>query len=283
MTAAITVNSSSEMASAQEIKVRRMDLEFPDSIAEFWFDNNPFLTMLLTALSVSFPGGERFFIDSVRHYQDQIQDPELKAQIRGFIGQEANHTKEHIALNEFMDRKGYPAKAMEEFVRNKIAGMQKNWSPAQRLARTVALEHFTAIMAGAFLDHPDLLEKMDPHMAKIWAWHAIEEAEHKAVAFDVYKAAVGDESLRIRAMINVTIFFILVNTVRTLMLMQKSGNLFNLKAWFSGNNMLWGRPGVFRKIIPQYLDFYKKTFHPWQHNNQAQVEVMKQRYLGDKA
>lgn len=283
MTAAITVSADKLLDTARDIKVRRMDLEFPDSIAEFWFDNNPLLTMLLTALSVSFPAGERFFIDSVRHYQDQVQDPLLKAQIRAFIGQEANHTKEHIALNDFMERKGYPAKAMEDFVRDRIAKMQKNWSPAESLARTVALEHFTAIMAGAFLDHPDQLEKMDPHMAKIWAWHAIEEAEHKAVAFDVYKRTVDDESLRRRAMMNVTVMFILVNTIRTLMLLQRSGHLFNLRAWWKGSNLLWGRPGIFRKLIPEYLAFYRKDFHPWQHDNSAQVEAMKARYLGDKA
>lgn len=288
MTAAIPVNSTlaesnTNPEAAQVIKVRRMDMEFPDSIAEFWFDGDPMLTMVMTAMSVSFPAGERFFIDSVRHYQEQIDDPVLKAQIRAFIGQEANHTKEHIAMNDFMQRKGYPAKGMEDFVRNRITTMQKRWTPAECLASTVALEHFTAIMAGAFLDHPEALEKMDPHMARIWAWHAIEEAEHKAVAFDVYQQTVNDEALRKRAMVKMTLLFLIVNTARTLILMQRAGHLFNLRSWWKGSRALWGRDGIFRKIFPDYLAFYRKDFHPWQHDNRVQVDAMKARYLGDKA
>jgi len=265
------------------IKVRRMDFEFGQDIPEFWFDNNPFLTAMMTALSVSFPPGERYFIDSVRHYQNQIEDSELKAQIRAFIGQEANHTKEHIAMNRFMDEKGYPATKMENFVRDRIAWIQKNSTPEQNLARTAALEHLTAIMAGTFLDHPHVLDKMHPELAKIWAWHAVEEVEHRAVAFDVYKAVVNDERLRTRTMANATMFFIMVNTVRTFMLLNVSGNLFNLKAWGKGLNMMWGRPGVLRKIIPAYFSYYRKGFHPTQLVHDAQVETAKVKYFADKA
>ena len=261
------------------IKVRRMDFAFGDGIPEFWFDNNPFLTALLTSLSVSFPAGERYFIDSVRHYQDAITDPGLKASIRAFIGQEAHHTKEHSAMNAFMERKGYPAAAMEAFVSKRLGWVQKHSTPAENLARTVALEHFTAIMAGAFLDHPDVLAKMDPALQKLWAWHAIEEVEHRSVAFDVYRQVVNDDSLRRRTMVKVTFFFILINSRRTLELLKLSGNRSNLRAWASGLNMLWGKPGVLRKIVPQYLAFYRKDFHPSQHDNWAQVEAAKRRYL----
>ena len=47
----------------------------------------------MNALSTTFPDGERFFIDSVRNFQDQIKDPKLQKDIRAFIGQEANHGK----------------------------------------------------------------------------------------------------------------------------------------------------------------------------------------------
>lgn len=265
------------------IKVRRMDFEFPDDIPEFWFDNDPFMTAFMTSLSVSFPAGERYFIDSVRHFESQIKNPVLKAQIRGFIGQEANHTKEHIAFNQFMDRKGYPASGMEKFVRDRIAWIQKKSTPEENLARTVALEHLTAIMAGAFIDNPEIFEKMDPRIANIWAWHAVEEVEHRSVAFDVFKTAVNDEALRVRTMANVTLLFSLVNIVRTLILLNTSGNLFNAKSWWKGLNVMWGRPGIFRKIIPAYFSYYKSAFHPDQHDQFAQVEAAKLRYLGNKA
>src|ERR1700754_4374035 len=87
----------------EPIKVRRMDFEFGSDIPELWAVGNPMLTALMAGLSASFPPGERYFIESVKHYADQVTNPDLKERIRGFIGQEANHTKEHLAFNEFLD------------------------------------------------------------------------------------------------------------------------------------------------------------------------------------
>ena len=184
------------MNSAADIKVRRMDFEFPDDIPEFWYANDPYRTLLLTALSGTFPEGERFFVDSVRQFQDQVTDPELKKAIRAFIGQEAHHSKEHRVLNEMMERKGYPLSKIDAFGKRGLAYLRKRLSPQRQLAMTCALEHFTAILADQLLNNrEEFLDKMDPRVAKIWAWHAIEETEHKAVAFDVFRATVDDEFL----------------------------------------------------------------------------------------
>ncbi|HYW93317.1 MAG TPA: metal-dependent hydrolase [Gammaproteobacteria bacterium] len=283
MNPAATARQPRPASASEPITVRRMNFEFGDDIPEFWFDGNPFLTALLTSLSVSFPAGERYFIDSVRHYEADVNDPGLRRRIRAFIGQEANHRREHTALNTLMERKGYPARAMEDMVADRMGWVQKNSSPEQNLARTAALEHFTAIMAGAFLDHPVTLEKMHPALARIWAWHAIEEVEHRSVAFDVYKATVNDEALRRRTMRKVTLLFTMINTVRTLKLLRVSGNLFNLKAWAQGVNLLWGWPGVFRRIIPRYLAYYRRDFHPSRYRHDAEMREAKRRYLGDRA
>ncbi|MEZ4328442.1 MAG: metal-dependent hydrolase [Polyangiales bacterium] len=263
-----------------EIKVRRMDLEFPDEMPEFWFDGNPFLTALLSAMSVSFPAGERYFIASVRHFLPQIEDPTLRAEIRAFTGQEANHTKEHLAFNEMLERRGYPAKAMEAWVERRTKRLQKVSSPEANLARTAALEHFTAILAGAFIENPEVLATMSPEAATMWCWHAIEEIEHRAVAFDVYKQVVDDEALRLRTMRHVTVVFILVNLVRTAMLLRTSGHLTNVRAIAKGLDVLWARPGLLRRLLPQYLAYYRADFHPSQHDNSAQVEAAKARFLG---
>ena len=281
MSAVIPSSPEQVVESAGPIRVRRMDFSFGSDIPEFWFDNNPFLTAIMLGLSVSFPPGERYFIDSVRHFQDRIDDPELKAQIRGFIGQEAMHTKEHMGLNQFMDSRGYPASGMEKFVRDRIAWIQKNSTPEENLARTAALEHLTAIIAGTFLEHPEVLERMHPTMAKVWAWHAIEEVEHRAVAFDVYKKLVDDEKLRVRTMLKVTLLFATVNLVRTLILMNVSGDLFNVKAWLKGSNLLWGKPGILRKIVPHYLAYYRRNFHPSQHEHGDRLTHARARYLGE--
>ena len=64
---------------------------------------------------------------------------------------------------------------------------EENLSPLARLAATVALEHLTAILAAALLDgRSGSLAGADPRVAELWRWHAVEETEHKSVAFDVY-------------------------------------------------------------------------------------------------
>jgi len=257
-----------------------MDLEFSDSIPAFWFDDNPMLSSLLGALSVAFPPGERYFIESVRHYLPLLVDPELRKQVRAFAGQEANHTKEHLAFNRFLDRMGYPATAMERYATKRIGAVQRSSTPEENLARTAALEHFTAILAGAFLEHPEVLDRMSPEVATLWAWHAIEEIEHRAVAFDVYKEAVDDEALRIRKMVESTVVFIGITAVRTVLMMHATRTLRDVRSSAKGLFLLWGRPGVLRAVVPRYLAYYRRDFHPSQHDHFAALERAKARYLG---
>ncbi len=265
----------------ETIKVRGMDFDFADAVPTFWFDDNPLLTSVLGALAVSFPPGERYFIRSVRHFLPRIEDAALRSAVRAFVGQEATHTKAHVAFNRFLDTRGLPASTMEKWVADRLDRIEKASTPEANLARTAALEHFTAILAGALLEHPEMGERMSPEVARLWMWHAIEETEHRSVAFDVYKAAVDDEELRIRTMVAVTAVFILVNTIRTALLMQASGGLHDVRSFVKGLDVLWGRPGLFRSVIPRYLDYFRKDFHPSQHDNHADVARARARYLGE--
>jgi predicted metal-dependent hydrolase len=264
-------------------KVRRPDFEYAKDMPMWWWDNDPVRTLLLAALSSSFPPGERFFIDSVRHYQDRITDPELQKAVRGFIGQEAHHSREHEQLNGFLQERGIDLARLEKEIAGFMNVLRKNLSPERQLAHTVAVEHFTALMAEEFLLKYDALETMDPRMAPIWAWHAIEESEHKAVAFDVYKAIGGSEFVRVTEMMAVSVLFPLFSTIHLVQLMKEAGELGNLKAWARAGNYMFGTPGVFRKLLPSYFKYYSPTFHPWNHDARDQVEKAKKKWLGDWA
>nr|MCS5563464.1 metal-dependent hydrolase [Oleiphilaceae bacterium] len=246
-------------------KVRRPQFAFSEAndMPRYWWDNDPAKTLLLAALSASFPPGERFFIDSVRHYQDQITDPELKKAIKGFIGQEAHHSREHELMNGFLQERGVDLARLEREILGFMNLMRKYLSPERQLAHTVAVEHFTALMAEEFLLKYDALEQMDPRIAPIWAWHAIEESEHKAVAFDVYKAIGGSEFTRVTEMMIVSVLFPVFSAVHLVQLMKEDGQLGNMKSWLGAVNYMWGRPGVFRKLLPSYFKFYSPRFHPW--------------------
>ncbi len=263
-------------------KVRRPQFAFSEAedMPRYWWDNDPAKTLLLAALSASFPPGERFFIDSVRHYQDQITDPELKKAIKGFIGQEAHHSREHELMNGFLQERGVDLARLEREILGFMNLMRKYLSPERQLAHTVAVEHFTALMAEEFLLKYDALDQMDPRIAPIWAWHAIEESEHKAVAFDVYKAIGGSEFTRVTEMMIVSVLFPLFSAVHLVQLMKEDGQLGNMKSWLGAVNYMWGRPGVFRKLLPSYFKFYSPRFHPWNHDARGLVEKAKQKWLG---
>jgi len=170
------------------ISPRRMDFEFdPASVSRYYYDNNPFHSTFMTALSALFPEGESFFVESVRAYRDQITDPVLKAQVSGFIGQEAMHSKEHKAFNDAATAQGYPVQKMDAELGKVLALGQKVLPKPVQLAITVALEHYTAIIAEMLLRDEDVQRRFSPEMFKLWAWHALEENEHKVVAYDVYE------------------------------------------------------------------------------------------------
>lgn len=266
-----------------ELKVRRMDFEFADDIPEYWFDNDPFKTLLLSAMSGGFPEGERFFIESVRHYQDRITDPALREAIRAFIGQEGHHSKEHKALNEFLTGRGLPIDKIDRNVGVFMRWMRKNLSPERQLAHTVAVEHFTAILSELYMLKPEILGRMDPRMATIWAWHAVEEAEHKAVAFDVYKQTVDDEWIRRTEMAAVTLLFVGFTAYDVYRLMRRKGHAGDWRLWLRSFNEMWGRPGHFRKMIPAYLSFYRRDFHPSHIDASTKLARIKAQYLGARA
>lgn len=249
-----------------EIPVRRMDFVFDDSIPTLWFDGDVFRTMLLTALSCTFPEGERMFMRSVRHFQGGIKKPVLLKQVRAFIGQEANHGHEHEAFNAFMARKGLPTDKIEKFVTAAISREESWLSPERMLAKTCALEHFTAMFAEAILSRPELLSGVDERLVPLWLWHAVEESEHKAVAFDVYQDQVGSYWVRVSEMALTTVLFSFFTTLHTRQLLRAQPEPVTWAQVASGLRSLWGKKGFLKGMLPRYLDYYRPGFHPDQHD-----------------
>lgn len=266
------------ITSPVKVKPRHMAFDFPDEIPKYWCDDNPYLTHFMNALSAVFPEGERFFIDSVRNYQAQIKDKSLLQEIRGFIGQEAHHSKHHTLFNKLVESTGTPMSAVDKFVRNGLTSARENLPKEHQLAITIALEHFTAIMAHRALVDESLYDGMLPEFQDLIRWHAIEETEHKAVAYDVYQTVCGDVSIRRRVMLETTLTFIGHITAFQIYFLIKDGFPVRPLKFLKFLNFLFGTQGFFRKIIPDYIDYYKADFHPWEHDNHALVEDWKTRY-----
>lgn len=270
--------------SHQAEPIERRDLRFDlgDCDINHWHAAGPHVTQFYNALSLLFPEGEKFFMDSVRNYRDRIRSPELKEQVRGFIGQEAMHSREHIAYNRALKAAGHKVDKLEGGVRKRLNLGRRIFSPKSQLAITIALEHFTAIMADALLSDPRTLEHSDPKMSALWRWHAIEETEHKSVAFDVYReqvgTGVGAYVRRVLLMLHVSIHFWFEVIRNHWHLVRTAGIAGNLGGWLKLLHYEFVRPGLLRRIVPQYLSYYRPGFHPWERDNRQFVERWKSRY-----
>lgn len=183
---------------APPIRVRAMGFAFRESgIPRHWFHGNAHITQLGNALQLLFPAGERFFIRSVKHYEDQIRDPELRARIRGFYGQEGRHGHEHDRFNRILEEQGYELGPwMHWYEELAYARLEPRVPPALRLSITAALEHFTASMGHNALTS-DFLDGAHPIIQDLMRWHAAEEIEHKSVAFDVFQEVDGRYLVRV--------------------------------------------------------------------------------------
>lgn len=249
-----------------------------DALARDWFGNHPFKTAWFNAMSITFPLGEKFFIDSVRHFSPRIEDPKLQAEIRGFCGQEGFHRREHDHYNQTLCRlRGYDLALLEGRLARNIARAKKFLSPIEQLASTAALEHITAIMAEAALN-PDapLLESGDPAMQSLWDWHAAEEMEHKAVAFDVYRAVGGSEKLRKRALRQATFFLMFDIMMGLIHMLRRDRKLWRLSIWRDGWRFLFAPGGVLRRLWRPYRDYFRDGFHPWQRDTRSLLDGWKE-------
>jgi predicted metal-dependent hydrolase len=255
------------------ITPRDVEFELDPSRAADWNGGNIGRTVFLNALSILFPPGERFFITSVNAFRAQVADPALQRDVRAFSTQEGLHTREHIAYNRVLCEV-VDARRLEDEVAEHLDWVRANFPPLMWLAVTCALEHFTAIMAHQALTDPKYFENAEPAYRRLWTWHALEECEHKSVAFDVFRSVARGNSyvLRVRAMALSTLTFVsfVVKHIRAIMLAQ--GVDRSPRAWRDVIWYLFGNPGMVRRIILPYLRYYAPGFHPNDIDDRRELE-----------
>ncbi|MCX7099521.1 MAG: metal-dependent hydrolase [Methylococcales bacterium] len=273
------------------IKARKVDFGFSGELPYRWYDGNLAVFNLCNAISMMFPVGEQFFIDSVLHYKDQIKDPLLQKQVMGFIAQEAMHSKQHDLSNQVL-KVHNPQLCRLEKVASSLLGIARALYPARtQLATSCALEHFTAMFADHLLSSSASFIKLSqPAFAELWLWHAVEETEHKAVCFDVYQqVAAGKWSGYIERclVMGLTTLFMLIAILLSAVLLNtgkakqspqqapKQRPVSKGKPMMAWLRYLFVKPGIIRLFTAPYFKYYLPSFHPWQHDNSALVEAWK--------
>ena len=240
----------------------------------WWLGGDPIGTAFYNALSVTFPRGEAFFVDSVRAFREGTP-PRLQQEINAFINQEVIDSREHVAFNRRVVDAGYDVSLLEQDVIDSLDEI-KGRPKIVDLAATMALEHFTAILAHQLLANPRHLDEADAESRGLWQWHALEEIEHKGVAYDTWLHATRDWSrfkrwkVKSMLMLLVTQRFFHHRTRGILELLRQDGltgpRVWAQMAWFA-----FGRPGMVRKIMGAWIGYFLPGFHPWNHDDRALI------------
>ncbi|MFN7150963.1 MAG: metal-dependent hydrolase [Microthrixaceae bacterium] len=245
-------------------------------------DGDLIASHVLASLSSVFPDGEDYFVRSVRYFRDQIDDPELARQVAGFIGQESVHGREHRVFNDRLDELGYPTKRMERLTRWGLAQRERIMSPKSNLAATAALEHFTATLAELVLtDEEARLIPGEPGVRDLFLWHALEESEHKAVAFDVYRSVGGSERVRIITMKLIRLGFIVGMTTEVLVSLAGDPATYERGRLRDSFRRFRRTPMLRREVWDQLRDYDRPDFHPDDRDTDELVEFWREALFGE--
>lgn len=274
-----SVKSKPRNAKSEAVMPTRRDLNFdlPADRVQDWVGNGGVhFTHLMNTMSLVIPVGERFFIDAVRHYRDQITDPELKKAATAFIGQEAMHGREHDEYNAQMFKRLPSAEVFEKRVKKLLDLVHDNTPAAFHLSATIALEHLTAIMANGLLQDDRVTANAEPGYHALWRWHAMEETEHKGVAYDVWEATQGKGVnayvVRVFGLVLATAIFWGMVLPHYANFVREEGKLTDVKGWRAAWRMAIGEVGFLRKMVRPWFDYFRPDFHPWDDDNSRFLE-----------
>lgn len=270
------------------LPVRRLHIDLATPFARRWNGNDAFRSAFMSALSLSFPFGEQFFIDSVKSGVQALPAAlrdRFAEEVNGFVGQEATHRHLHALFNKQLAAQGL-SNLIE---RRALRRTEKNAHLDIRLhvAATAGAEHLTALFANWLLQSPDALQNTEARLQTFWLWHSAEETEHRSVAFTIYRALGGNERHRVRVFKYVTVTFLIDLTVQTIHNLWHDRSLFSWSTWASGARFLFARTGLLRANYQGWRDYLSPEFHPrlhdaalseqWLSDNAEQFTVMSQR------
>lgn len=267
----------SDFDNLKKALVVREDLDFKldDSIPQYWYDNDPFMTRFWGGVCATFPEGERYFISSLRPFRDRVTDPKLQQEMKDFSHQEGQHGVVHTEFNQILKKQGMPIDKLVKYQHKMFNLLLGFFSAKYNLALTVACEHITALMMECFFDKKETMDTVDYRVRAMLAWHSVEEVEHKAVAFDVMNVVNVSYLTRVSAMLFLIFFFTIDSLRMTNHFLKVDGFSFiqRMKIIWRGLGKLFGSKGMLAPMGKPFLRYFRPDFHPWQQPTLAHYQV----------
>ncbi|MGH3412185.1 MAG: metal-dependent hydrolase [Marmoricola sp.] len=268
----------------RDVRTRRIRFSYPTgSLHQHYVDDDLVMSHVVAVLSGMFPEGENFFVRAVRDARDLVHDPELLEQLTGFVGQEASHGREHRELNQRLADMGYRSMTVDRHVKWLLAQVERLGSRRRRLAVTAALEHYTATLAECLLSKPEAQALLgETEVRSLLLWHALEESEHKAVAFDVYRAAGGPEWLRVWVMRVTTLVFLGEVVGQAFASMLRDRRTYHPVTLARSLLALRHSPFLGRDTLHRLRSYNRRGFHPDDWDATALVERWRAELFGEQ-
>ena len=189
------------MPSETAIRPRQVRFEW-SSTPLHWIPDDPMTSHLVDVLHLLLPAGERWFVNVYRQVLPEIADERVRDEVRGFMGQEAVHSRAHGAVLDHLRENGLETRAYTRRVdwmferllgdRRVPAPLRRSWL-RHRLAIIAAIEHFTCVLGEWVICSSGAYDEIgaDPVMLDLLRWHGAEEVEHRCVAFDTFQELGG--------------------------------------------------------------------------------------------
>jgi len=251
-----------------QLVIRQLLIDLQTPIAVRWNGGDAFTSAFMNALSMSFPVGEQFFIDSLRRGL-RTMAPEQKAvhaqAVKLFAGQEATHRHLHSLFNQHLTNQGQ-VNHWAQRAQKRIAQIEK-LDARHGVAATAATEHFTEVLSHWLLSNPGFLAKAEPRIQTMWLWHASEESEHRSIAFDLYLALGGNLKWRLRWMRLMALFLLIDLLRQTFNNLWHDRSLFKLGTWGSAWRFFMGPTGLISSSYVHWCEYFRPDFHPSQNSD----------------
>lgn len=270
--AAVAGNTATPEEHALIVRDQRFDRDH--LVPRWWHSGDPVATAWYNSVSASLPRGEAFFIDTLKGFRDGLP-PKLAAEVKAFTRQEVNHTREHVAFNRIVQDHGYDVESIDQGIHAMLEltdGRPKEFN----LAVTIALEHFAAVISRQLLVHPEYLAGADPVAADVWRWHATEEIEHKGLVYDVWLHATRDWTAFRRWKVRSLIALLITkkyfgNRIRDAIGLLEQDGFTRKQARRKLYAFLWWKPGMMRRMAPEWATILTPGFHPWKLDDRALI------------
>lgn len=261
---------------AHDIEIRTIPFPFEDGIPPVWNAAMPEWSHMVNGASLVMPYLEPFLIKNLREALPQIEDADLREDVRGFVGQEAQHYTNHRRYNEMLKRNGYPELALVEEAMTRgykrLSARALNW----RLAYTAGFETMTIGLTEWLInDREKLFRDANPVVASLVLWHMVEETEHKSVAFDVFQAVSGSYLLRVFGLIYGSIHVAILSRRGYVAMLKRDGRWTQLRSRLR----LWRMVGLFfAKVAPAMIPALAPRHHPDTSRDPAWVRQWRDAY-----